>query len=78
MIITVTELKSNLEKYLQLATEEEIFITHNGKIISKLTNPYQDRVDIAKSLFGVLSTDLTLDETKKERLNSIWKYTIDV
>lgn len=71
MIITVTELKSNLEKYLQLATEEEIFITHNGIIISKLTNPYQDRIDIAKSLFGVLSTDLTLDETKKERLNSI-------
>ena len=71
MIITVTELKSNLEKYLQLAKKEEIFITHNGIIISKLTNPYQDRIDIAKSLFGVLSTDLTLDETKKERLNSI-------
>lgn len=56
MSITVTELKSDLNKYLLLAETEDIFITKNGKVIAKLTNPFQDRVEIAKSLFGVIPT----------------------
>ena len=53
MSITATELKENLSKYLLLSATEDIFITRNGKVISKLTNPFQDRIDVAKSLFGV-------------------------
>lgn len=71
MSITATELKTNLAKYLTLAETEDIYITRNGKVIAKLSNPYQDRVDIAKSLFGVLSSDVTLEEAKKERLEKI-------
>lgn len=56
MSITATELKSNLSKYLLLAETEDIFITKNGKVIAKLTKPFQDRVEIAKSLFGVIPT----------------------
>lgn len=51
MSITATELKMNLSKYLMLAEKEDIYITRNGKVVAKLTNPYQDRVDMAKSLF---------------------------
>ena len=71
MSITATELKMNLSKYLMLAEKEDIYITRNGKVVAKLTNPYQDRVDMAKSLFGVLTADITLEESKKERLNKI-------
>lgn len=71
MSITATELKINLGKYLMLAETEDIYITRNGKVVAKLTNPYQDRVDIAKSLFGILPNDMTLEETKEERLNRI-------
>lgn len=71
MSITATELKVNLGKYLMLAETEDIYITRNGKVIAKLTNPYQDRVDIAKSLFGILPNDMTLEEAKEERLNGI-------
>lgn len=71
MSITATELKLNLGKYLSLAATEDIFITKNGKIIAKLSNPYQDRVDIAKSLFGILPADTTLEEAYQERLNQI-------
>ena len=70
MSITATELKSNLGKYLLLAAED-IFITRNGKVVAKLSNPHQDRVDIAKSLFGILPADVTLEEAKEERLNRI-------
>lgn len=71
MSITATELKVNLGKYLMLAETEDIYITRNGKIAAKLTNPYQDRVDVAKSLFGILPNDVTLEEAREERLNKI-------
>ena len=71
MSITATELKVNLGKYLLLAETEDIYITRNGKVVAKLTNPYQDRVEVAKSLFGVLSSDMTVEEAKDERLNKI-------
>ena len=70
MSITATELKNNLGKYLLLSATEDIFITKNGKIIAKLTNPYQDRVENAKSLFGILPKDIDENEVKKERLGA--------
>ena len=71
MSITATELKNNLSKYLLLAATEDVYITRNGKVISKLTNPFQARVDIAKSLFGVIPADITLEQAREERLNKI-------
>ena len=71
MSITATELKANLSKYLLLSSTEDIYITRNGKVISKLTNPFQQRVDVAKSLFGVLPADITLEEAREERLNKL-------
>ena len=35
MSITATELKTNLSKYLLLSATEDIYITRNGKVISK-------------------------------------------
>ena len=71
MSITATELKQNLGKYLMLAATEDVFITRNGKIVAKLSNPYQDRVDVAKSLFGIIQSDITVEEARDERLNKI-------
>ncbi|MCI5500621.1 MAG: type II toxin-antitoxin system prevent-host-death family antitoxin [Lachnospiraceae bacterium] len=71
MSITATELKLNLSKYLLLAEKEDIFITRNGKTIAKLTSPYQNRVEAAKSLFGVIPDNITLDEARNERISKI-------
>lgn len=70
MSVTATELKNNLGRYLMLSATEDIFITKNGKVIAKLTNPYQDRVETAKSLFGILPIDADVDVTKRERLET--------
>ena len=71
MTITATELKMNLSKYILLSATEDIYITRNGKVLSKLTNPFQERVDIAKSLFGIIPADITLEEARDERLDNI-------
>lgn len=60
--------KNNLGKYLLLSEKEDIFITKNGKIVAKLTNPHQDRVEVAKSLFGILLKEADIEAAKAERL----------
>lgn len=70
MSITATELKQNLGKYLLLSASEDIFITKNGKVIAKLTNPNQNRVETARSLFGILPEDASLEDAKAERLDA--------
>lgn len=68
MSITATELKQNLGKYLLLSASQDIYITKNGKVVAKLTNPNQNRVDTARSLFGILPENAGLEDAKAERL----------
>ncbi|MDI3478878.1 MAG: hypothetical protein PWQ59_2403 [Thermoanaerobacterium sp.] len=69
MFISATELKNNLGKYLTLAAKEDIYITKNGKSIAKLTSPTHDKVEMAKSLFGILPGDASLEQAREERLS---------
>lgn len=71
MAITATELKANLGKYLNLAAKEDVFITQYGKVVAKLTNPYQDKLEIAESLFGSVPDTITLEQAREERLSGI-------
>ena len=54
-----------------MAETEQILITANGKVIAMLSNPNQDRIETAKSLFGILPDDITLEDADKERLSAI-------
>ena len=71
MSITATELKENLSKYLLMAEKEDIYITRNGKVVAKLTNPYQARLSMVESLFGSVPDTLTLEQANEERRTQI-------
>ena len=71
MSITATELKANLSKYLRLAEKEDIFITQYGRVVAKLSNPFQDRLETAESLFGILPQTMTIEEAMEERANGL-------
>ncbi len=71
MSITATELKQNLSKYLLLSMTEDIYITRNGKVVSKLTNPFQDKLSTVDALFGSVPDTVTLEEAREERLNTL-------
>ena len=73
MFITATELKMNLSKYLLLADTQDIFVTKNGKVVAKITSPYQDKVETAKSLIGIIPSDISLEEIREERISKISK-----
>ena len=67
MSITATELQNDLEKYLRLAATEDIYITDNGIVVAILSNPHKNRVDVARSLFGILPPDISEEEAREER-----------
>jgi len=68
MSITATELKQNLGKYLMLSATEDILITKNGKVVSKLTNPFQDKLRLVNTLYGSVPSEVTQEEAQEERL----------
>lgn len=71
MSITAAELKENLSKYLALAATEDVLITQYGKVVAKLSNPFQDRVEVAKSLFGILPQTMSYEEAMEERADEL-------
>ena len=66
--VTATEFKMNLGHYLDLVQSEEIWITKNGKMIAKLTNPNVSAVDsITGILKGKAPADLNRHSMREER-----------
>ena len=71
MTITATELKMNLSSYLEMASEQDIFISKNGRNIARLTSPVIDRLAVLDDLVGILPAlgEEAIDETRDERLD---------
>ena len=70
VIITTTELKKNLDKYLELSKTQKISITENGQVISILSSPTVDKLEIVKRLKGCMGEvgDIDWDKVRYERL----------
>lgn len=71
MIVTATELKNNLGKYLELAAMQDVFITKNGKSIARLTSPSINKLSLLDDLVGIISPQEVIDENsiREERLS---------
>ena len=70
MIVTATEFKTNLGKYLDMAASQDIFITKNGKNIARLTSPAVNKLALLDDLVGIIPENQTMDEDtiREERL----------
>ncbi len=55
MVVTATVFQSNFIKYLELLTNDSIFITMNGKTVAKVINPNVSAVD---EITGILADSL--------------------
>ena len=53
MLITATELKANIGRYLNAASREDVFVSRKGKIVAKISNPASDKVAMLDSLVGI-------------------------
>lgn len=68
MKVTLTEFKSEVERYLELVDQEEIIITKDDKQIAKISPPPVDKAAIINSLRGILPADATVEEARQERM----------
>ena len=60
-IITATELKNNLSKYMSLSKTEDVYVTKGKQIITVLTSSERKTKADFFSLFGVLGNGESAD-----------------
>jgi prevent-host-death family protein len=63
VLVSSTELQNNLGKYLELASEQEVVITRNGKPIARLVGFHSD------NLIGIIPPDVDEKAAREERLS---------
>jgi len=71
MVVTATQFKASIGYYLDSVSEKKnVYITKNGKLIAKLSDPSEDKMSILNSLVGIIKGNtMSLDEIKRERLS---------
>ena len=70
MVVTATQFKTNIGHYLSNVSEDDVYITKNGKVVAKLSNPAGDKQAFLDSLVGITAHNpISLDEAKRERLS---------
>lgn len=67
MVITTIQLRENLKEWLDLSKTEDVYVTRNGKIFAKITNPYADKLGLLRSLKGSLSLNMSEEDIVEER-----------
>ena len=66
--VTLTELKANTGKYVDMAATDDVFITRNGRVVARLTSAKQDKREAVRSLFGLLAGEnIDLDKEREEK-----------
>ena len=69
MMITATELKANVGRYLNRAATENIHVTRNGKVIATIISPSRDKQALLDGLVGIAAANpITLEQAREERL----------
>jgi len=68
LVVTATDLKTNLGKYLDLLDTEDIIVTRNGRRVARLIRDEEDVLAEVQSLYGILATS---DDSKEEDKNAV-------
>jgi len=68
MKVSVSELKSNVGRYIDLAELQDIFITKNGKQVAKIVSTKINKVAAMEAAFDSIPADSDLDQAKAARL----------
>lgn len=77
MQVSLSDLKVNVGKYVDLAETEDVIITKYGKPAAKIirfdkepwfTKEIPEQITSVEQLFGTLPSDVDLDDVRTERL----------
>ena len=69
MVVTATQFKTNIGHYLDTVSKNDVYISKNGKMVAKLSDPMNDKMSILNALAGIIPDDnINLEEIKMERI----------
>lgn len=76
MIVTATEFKQNMGKYLEMVEKEDITITRNGKKVGVLVNPGIRSLELLRGIIRLPEEmkDMDYKEIKEMRLREKYGY----
>lgn len=77
MVITATELKENLGKYINLSQNEDIFVKKNGNIVIKISGIRKDKKFYLNDFAGSIKekvNPISVDDIKNMRLRDKCEY----
>ena len=68
--ISLTQLKTNLGKYVTMAGDQDILISKIGKVVAKLVTAKVDKVAAAEELISMFpkGKEVDYDKMREERL----------
>jgi prevent-host-death family protein len=69
--ISVTELKINAGKYVEMAQDADVLITKNGKLVAKLVTAKPDKREAFQHLLSLYpddGLDIDPEDARRERL----------
>jgi len=78
MQVALSELKVNVGRYVDLANNEDIYITRNGKQVAKIVSIKRNKVSEVQSLFGIAKLsneynnpdhDVLYDDLRAQRMD---------
>ena len=70
MVVTATKFKANIGHYLDTVSDGELYITKNGKVVAKLSNPAGEKQALLDSLVGITAHNpVSFDSARRKRLS---------
>ena len=69
MLVTATDFHANMEKYLAMVSQQDIFITMNGETVAQVIQPRGSAVDSLRGLLKNAPSGITAKSIREERLD---------
>ena len=68
MLVTATDFHANMDKYLAMVSQQDIFITMNGEPVAQMIQPRVSAVDSLRGLLKHAPSGITSKSIREERL----------
>lgn len=68
MFVTVTDFQADVDKYLAMVNQEDIWITKNGAPVAQIIPPKKSAVDSLRGILKGLPTNISKHSIRQERL----------
>ena len=68
MLVTVNDFQANMDKYLAMVSQQDIFLTIDGKTVAQMIQPKSSAVDSLRGLLKHVPSDIDAKSIREERL----------